>query len=209
MSQSRQISYITKYISIIIQKAFFGLFFSSTVYALPEDNLAVLEMSSGHAMFDQKKHCGTFTNEVALDQGSTHIRAHRIDTETDEKNQLIKALIFGEKATLAHYWTTVSKEKPTFHAYAERIEYHPSEHLIKLIGQARIQQGENSFSAATINYNTETQKVLTANALPNERALIVFHSETHDSLLEKTESTMVSSDKSKTTATKQTEKARI
>ncbi len=193
MSQNRKINKMSRFIGSC-------LVYSSVIYALPEDNLAVLEMSAGNAMFDQKKHCGVFTDEVALDQGSTHIRAQRINTETDEKNQLVKALIFGEKKALAHYWTTVSKEKPTFHAYAERIEYHPHDHVIKLIGQARIEQGENSFAAATIDYNTETQTVLTDNSQQkHERTLIIFHSEKRDSLLEK----------SNTAATKQTSKASI
>ena len=52
--------------------------------------------------------------------------------------------------------------KPPFHAYADTIRYYPLRHLIELIGNARVEQGNNSLSAAKITYDTvETTCVIT------------------------------------------------
>lgn len=150
--------------------------------ALPTDSQAVLEMSAGYALFDQKKHHGFFKTDVAFDQGSTHIRATQITTEANEKNQLTQAIIFGEKHHQAHYWSTVSTDKPDLHAYADRIEYYPIQHLIKLLGHALIQQGKNSFAAAIITYNIETQQVITDNQSSKQRTVIVFHTDKDHSI---------------------------
>lgn len=144
--------------------------------ALPEDSQASVEMRSGQVTLDQKNHSGVFSDKVELDQGSTHIRASKIITQTDDKNALQKAIIIGTNQHLAHYWSLMSPDKPELHAYAERIEYYPKDNLIRLIGQAHIEQGNNSFSAPQISFNTATQKVITE-ARPNERALIIFHPE--------------------------------
>jgi lipopolysaccharide export system protein LptA len=155
--------------------------------ALPEDKQAVLEIRSGQVKFDQKNHCGIFIDQVELDQGSTHVRAFKVITETNEKNALRKAIMIGNIDQPAHYWTLMSQDKPVLHAYADRIEYYPEDHIIKLIGQAHIEQGTNSFSATTITLNTETQKVQ-AKSQKDKRTLIIFHSEPHTPLFTKLDS---------------------
>lgn len=155
--------------------------FPALASALPEDSRAILELRSGKVTFDQKKHYGVFSDHVELDQGSTHIRAFKVITETNDKNQLVKAIIMGQAKELAHYWSLMAENKPPVHAYADQIEYYPNEHLIKLIGHAHIEQGTNSFSAPKITYNIETQKVLTE-AKKDQRTLIIFHPESDKSL---------------------------
>ena len=75
----------------------------------------------------------------------------------------------------------MDKEKPELHAYAKQIEYFPEQHLIHLIGHARIEQGQNSFAAQNIRYDTLTQKVVTTSP-QKSRTLIVFHTDDKNSL---------------------------
>lgn len=160
---------------------------NSASFALPEDSKAVLEMHAGSADINQQTHQGTYLNQVELDQGTTHIRALKAITESNEKNQLTKAIIIGDQKNPAHYWAMIANNKPELHAYAETIEYYPEQHLIKLIGQARIEQGKNSFSAPIICYDTLKQHI-TSEQKENERTVIIFYPEKnqHESIISTT-----------------------
>lgn len=143
-------------------------------YALPEDGKQVLTLAANSADISQTLHQGTYDGDVALDQGTTHIRADKATTLMDEKNKLTKAMIYGKAENQAHYWVLMDASKPMVHAYADTIEYIPEKHLIKLIGHARVEQGKNSFSAPVITYDTESQQVTTEHK-PNERTTIVYY----------------------------------
>jgi len=80
--------------------------------ALPEDRLKVTQLQAGSADLNQQTHRGIYLDNVQLDQGSTHIRAARAMTEGNAKNQLIKAVISGNSANQAHYWTLTATDKP-------------------------------------------------------------------------------------------------
>lgn len=149
---------------------------SSSSFALPEDSQATLEMHAGSADINQETHRGVFKDQVELDQGTTHIRAVKAITESNTKNQLTKAVIIGDAEHQAHYWVLIALDKPLLHAYADTIYYYPDKHLIKLVGHAHVEQGNNSFSAPLICYDTLRQHV-TSEPKDNERTLIIFHPE--------------------------------
>lgn len=146
----------------------------NTVFALPSDNQAAIEMRSGSADISQETHRGVYLGNVELDQGSTHIRAAKAITEGNKQNQLTKAIISGDKEHLAHYWVMQSLDKPELHAYADTIYYLPQQHLIKLVGHAKVIQGNNSFSAPIICYDILHQHVTSEHA-NNARTVIIFH----------------------------------
>ena len=148
--------------------------FTQSCFALPNDRLEIMKLSAGSADLDQQTHRGVFINDVHLDQGATHIRAAKAVTEGDTKNQLIKAIINGDKTTQAHYWTIASANKPPVHAYADCINYYPHTHLIELIGNARVEQGADSFSAPSIRYDTLHQHVI-SQSNGQGRTTIVIH----------------------------------
>ena len=129
-------------------------------FAMPDDRNQIMQLRAGAADIDQQAHRGIYLDDVQLDQGTTHIRAAEALTEGNAKNQLIKAIIKGNKIAQAHYWTLATPNKPPVHAYADCINYYPNTHLIELIGHARVEQGEDSFSAPSIRYDTLHQHVL-------------------------------------------------
>jgi len=163
----------------------------TATFALPEDNQAVLEMRAGSADINQETHQGEFLNHVELDQGTTHIRAAKAITESNAKNQLVKAVISGDTKQQAHYWVLVAVNKPMLHAYADTIYYYPEKHLIQLVGHAHVEQGTNSFSAPIINYDTLHQHV-TSEQKNNERTVIIFHPEKANTSAQPTEKNAVS-----------------
>jgi len=146
----------------------------SAASALPQDKESVLYLKAGSASFNQSTHSGTYSHLVALEQGSTHLRADTAETKTDEKNQLIFAIAKGNTTQRAHVWTLSEKNKPPVHAYADIIRYYPIEHRVELIGHAEVTQGDNSFKAPHIMYDTLTQHVITKSN-GNERTTIIFN----------------------------------
>lgn len=154
------------------------LLMSNFASALSTDRKQVLQMRAGSADLNQQTHQGIYIGDVQLDQGTTHIRAVEAITTGNEKNQLILAVIKGDKRSQAHYWTLIDENKPPVHAYADIINYYPEKHLIELIGNARVEQGTNSFAAPKISYDTVAQHVI---AQPDKggRTTIIFHPEKH------------------------------
>ncbi|WP_051398986.1 lipopolysaccharide transport periplasmic protein LptA [Legionella oakridgensis] len=151
-------------VSLSLPKFLLFLFFfiaANAAFALPEDRQQVLQLRADSADLNQEKHLGIYIGHVELDQGSTHLRAAEAITQGNSDNKLIRAVAKGNKEEQAHYWTLTAPDKPPLHAYANEIYYYPERHLIELIGQARIEQGQNSFLAPKITYDTERQHVLT------------------------------------------------
>ncbi len=141
--------------------------------ALTSDHEQTMHFSANSADINQTTHHGIYIGAVELDQGSTHIRAAYAETDTNQQNQLIKAIIKGDKETQAHYWTSTTLDKPPIHAYADVIYYFPTQHLITLIGNARVLQGRDSFAAAEIRYDTLDQHVISNSKGPSRTSIII------------------------------------
>ncbi|VEG89708.1 lipopolysaccharide transport periplasmic protein LptA [Legionella spiritensis] len=143
-------------------------------FALPQDREKVMELSADTADLNEQTHRGEYVGDVELDQGTTHLRASKAVTEGNQKNKLVVAIAWGDKINQAHYWTQTATDKPLLHAFADTIRYYPDRHLIELIGNARVEQGDNSFSAAKISYDTLKQHVLSKSD-GKTRTMIVIH----------------------------------
>ncbi len=147
-----------------------------SAHALSSDKEQVMHVMADSADLSQQKHKGTYIGNVELIQGTTNLHATKAITLGDDKNQLTLAIANGSPGKQAHYWATTDPQKPPFHAYADTIRYYPKRHVIELIGNARVEQGDNSFSAAKITYDTETQHVLSKGD-GKQRIIIIYHPE--------------------------------
>jgi len=167
MREQRMIRWVKRTITIYLTMVV------SISSALPQDKESVVYLNAGSASLNQSTHSGTYTHLVAIDQGSTHLRADHAETKTNCKNQLIFAIAKGNKTERAHVWTLSEKNKPPVHAYADVIRYYPIEHRVELTGHAEVTQGNNAFKAPYIWYDTLTQHVVTKPD-GNERTIIIF-----------------------------------
>lgn len=164
--------------TILGQTIIFLVLLSPPCVALPSDKNKTLNFRANTADINQETHIGTYKDQVELDQGSTHLRASRALTEVSDKNKLMKAIAEGSKKEQAHFWTLTDEKKPPVHAYADIIRYFPEKHLIQLIGRARVEQGNDFFSAPTINYDTLHQHVLSESHHQGQ-TVIMIHPENH------------------------------
>lgn len=150
------------------------LVFTPCVYALDSDKEQVMHVVADSANLSQQKHTGTYSGHVEFIQGTTNIHAAKAITKGNDKNQLTLAIATGKKGEQAHYWTQSAPGKPIFHAYADTISYYPLRHVIELKGNARVQQGNDSMSAAVITYDTIKQQVVSQSS-GTTRTTIIFH----------------------------------
>lgn len=160
----------------IITLFFFLSLWALTTQALTTDKEQTMHIVADSADISQKKHKGVYTGNVEFMQGTTNIHAARAVTEADTANQLKLAIALGTKDAQAHYWTQTDPNKPPFHAWANKIYYYPLRHLIELIGNARVEQGDNSLSADKISYDTLEQHVITQGN-KSQRIKIILHPE--------------------------------
>lgn len=163
--------------SRIIKVNLLFLLFAATIklgYALPSDKEQIMHVTADSADLSQQKHKGVYTGNVVFVQGTTNLHATKAITEGNIKNQLTLAIANGSKGKQAHYWTETGPNKPPFHAYADTIKYYPLKHTIELIGNARIEQGPNSLSAAKIIYNTQEQHVVSQSDGKSRTVIILY-----------------------------------
>lgn len=147
---------------------------TSIGYSLPSDRQQVMHVVADKADLSQQKHKGIYTGNVEFIQGTTNLHAAKAITEGNSKNQLTLAVANGAKDKQAHYWTESGPNKPPFHAYADTIRYYPLRHLIELIGNAHIEQGTNSLSAAKITYDTIEQHVVSESDGKTRTTIILY-----------------------------------
>ena len=143
-------------------------------YALPSDNEQVMHVVADSANLSQQTHQGTYTGHVEFVQGTTNLHSSQAITQGNNKNQLELAIANGSKKLQAHYWTESGSGKPPFHAYADTIHYYPLRHFIELIGNARIEQGKNSLSAAKITYDTVEKHVISQSDKTTRTIIILY-----------------------------------
>ena len=143
-------------------------------YALPNDKEQVMHVTADTADLNQQKHKGTYTGNVVFVQGTSNLHAANAITLGNLKNQLTLAIANGTDGKQAHYWTQSDPNKPPFHAYADTIKYFPLKHIIELIGNARVEQGTNSLSAAKIIYDTQEEHVVTENNGKTRTVIILY-----------------------------------
>tara|TARA_Y100000588_G_C14118726_1_gene866354 strand:- start:164 stop:661 length:498 start_codon:yes stop_codon:yes gene_type:complete len=149
---------------------------SAALKAHPEDKEQILYLSSDEADLNQGTKKGLFKGHVKIDQGTSHLRALEAETLGDSENKLIKAIARGGHQTKAHFWTTLTQNQTSLHAWAEIIYYLPKENRIELIGNAEISQGKNSFKAPKIIYDTKKQHIITESH-ENKRTTMTFYPE--------------------------------
>jgi lipopolysaccharide export system protein LptA len=143
-------------------------------HALPTDKEQVMHVTADSADLSQLHHIGTYTGNVIFTQGTTNLHANKATTEGNLKNELSLAIANGTHGKQAHYWTETGPDKPPFHAYADTIKYYPLKHTIELIGNARIEQGANSLSAAKITYDTQEQHVVSQSDGTTRTVIILY-----------------------------------
>src|SRR5260221_12812282 len=81
--------------------------------ALPEDNEQMMYIVSDTSTLNYKTGVNIFEGNVKIDQGTTHLTADRVVTQSNDHHTMESAVAYGIKQ-LAEYITVLKKEDPLF-----------------------------------------------------------------------------------------------
>jgi lipopolysaccharide export system protein LptA len=134
-------------------------------------------LHANQALFNQQAHLGVFNGNVVIDQGVTHIHSTEARIELDVQNKLQHVKLTGTKNIPVHY-ASVMQNKSKVNAYADVMQYFPEKHRIQFIGNAKLTQNNNFFSAPMIIYDTLSQHIVSSSK-GIVRTTIVIHPENY------------------------------
>lgn len=125
--------------------------------ALPDDSAQPIQIQADRAELDQRKGTAVYTGAVHLTQGSLEVTSDRL-VITSKNNEVIRIDAEGQ-GTPAHYSQRAKPDQPPLLANARTITYLTKEKRIKLLGNAHLTQGKNTFAGANIDYDIANQFV--------------------------------------------------
>ncbi len=144
-------------------------------FALPTDSSQPVHIASDAATYNYKTGVDVYEGHVRVDQGTTHIRADRLETKKNNEHQIVEAVAYGGKS-VAHFWTLPQEKESEIHAYAVKIRFYPVLANAVLEQKVHVTQGLNSFSGEIVQYNNAEQTI-TVPASKNGHADIVYNPE--------------------------------
>jgi lipopolysaccharide export system protein LptA len=109
-------------------------------------------------LFNYKSGLNVYEGNVKINQGTTHLNADRVTTQSGTGHKLEEAIAYGTKNP-ADYWTTPQKGDPLFHAQAKTIKFYPQKSIVVLEGDVVVTQSGNSFHGPLIIYNIKDQTI--------------------------------------------------
>lgn len=150
------------------------LFFNATAFALEDDKNQPLYLQADTVSIDKKTGESQYIGNVSVTQGSMHLIAAKATVYTNADNQVKEAIAEGDQHVQAHYTVLNDEKKPPLNAYADIIHVYPEKHIVYLIGHAKVIQGEDTYEAPEIEYNSEKQQVFSKKS-PQGKTVIVIH----------------------------------
>ena len=136
-----------------------ALFFTSLVFALPEDAKQPIEIEAKSVTVDETTGFNEFSGNAEVKQGSLLLFAELIQVQTNSDG--VETMI--AKGTLekpAKYIQSQENQGRFIEATATLITYNVNEGMIFLVGNAHLVQGFDSFSGDSLNYDINNDKVV-------------------------------------------------
>ena len=136
-----------------------ALFFTSLVFALPEDAKQPIEIEAKSVTVDETTGFNEFSGNAEVKQGSLLLFAELIQVQTNSDG--VETMI--AKGTLekpAKYIQSQENQARFIEATATLITYNVNEGMIFLVGNAHLVQGFDSFSGDSLNYDINNDKVV-------------------------------------------------
>jgi len=147
------------------------------IKALPEDKKQPLHLFADGVMVDYLKGMTELDGHARITQGTTILLGDKMVIYTDDHQELIKVIAYGDQQHPASYQTLPLPTEAVFSASADRITYIRAEELALFEGNAHARSGLNQFDGPEFEYHTDQQKVVTRKT-PNQHSSIIIYPET-------------------------------
>ena len=135
------------------------IFFTTFVFALPEDAKQPIEIEAESVIVDELSGFNEFSGNAEVRQGSLLMTAELIQVQTNTDDvETMKAIGTVDKP--AKYIQSQENQARFIEATATLITYDVNEGMIFLVGNAYLIQGFDSFSGDTLTYDINNDKVI-------------------------------------------------
>jgi lipopolysaccharide export system protein LptA len=169
MNKQIKSCYVSKKNTVVLYIKYF-IFLSimnySNLYSLESDADKPIEVSADSVVIDEIKGLSIFKGDAIITQGSLMLKAEIVELYTDKK-EVKKAIAKGSSNNRAYYKQNQPKQPRFVEATAITITYSLDKQYIYLRGDANLIQGFDSFSAGTLEYDIDNDKVIAEKSKQN------------------------------------------
>ncbi|GGB83603.1 lipopolysaccharide export system protein LptA [Marinobacterium zhoushanense] len=123
-----------------------------SVLALPEDRSEPINISADSASINEKTGVTVYSGRVEISQGSMKIRGDRIELYRSGDGDVDRIVAIGKPA---QFEQQPKADEPVTHAYGLRMEYRISAQTVTINEQAKVEQGQDTFTGERIVYNMD------------------------------------------------------
>lgn len=124
-----------------------------SAYALKSDSKQPILVEADQAQLDQKNQSTTFSGNVIVKQGSVHIQAGSVNVvKNSQGQQFLKA-----QGKPVRFSQTLDDQKGVVQGQANQVSYSSVDHVLHLVGNAKVTRGGDRAEGASITYNTQTE----------------------------------------------------
>lgn len=128
-------------------------------FALPSDAQAKMYISAQSAQVDKLTGDSVYIGDVTIDRGTTHVTCDKL-TVKSVNGKAVLLTAYGNPNKLAHYQTKTDINKPVLDAYALVLKYYPPQHVMELIGQGHVTQGNNQINGPHLQYDVKNKMLV-------------------------------------------------
>ena len=124
--------------------------------ALDNDANQPINIAADSLSLDDKAGTATYTGRVEMRQGSMKLDASRVDISRANSGEISLVKATGKRAYL--------EQKPTpddklVKGWADTILYHALERRVELVGNARLEKGDDTFEGGYVEYFLDKRQV--------------------------------------------------
>lgn len=127
------------YLNVFLQCIFiFSLCLSAASFTLQSDRDQPINISADNLKYDGNSGTTIYQGNVKLKQGSIKLNASGVTVRTREDGKLVSITATGKQA---YFEQKPKPDKDTIQGYANKIIYTTADNKIQLLGEAKLQQG--------------------------------------------------------------------
>jgi len=125
---------------------------ASPALALPEDRAQPIHISADSASMNEKTGVTVYSGRVEISQGTMKIRGDRVELYRSAGGEVDRIVSVGQPA---EFEQQPKANDPITHAYGLRMEYRIGAQQVTISEQARVEQGQDTFTGERIVYNMD------------------------------------------------------
>ncbi|MEO1870516.1 lipopolysaccharide transport periplasmic protein LptA [Cobetia amphilecti] len=130
--------------------------FAPAAMALDSDASQPINIAADALSLDDKAGTATYTGQVEMRQGSMKLDASRVDISRAGSGEISLVKATGKRAYLEQQ---PAPDEKLVKGWADTIRYHALERRVELVGDARLEKGDDTFEGGYVEYFLDKRQV--------------------------------------------------